>query len=611
MPDATPMPQPTLVSGPPVPHTDNAPCWHGFLIAVAPLLLILGCWDAPFTSFDDGEHLNQDANGRIIGTPSLSWFVVTLQSYRLDQALFESWMPAWLGSWAPGVRLMSCVYHALAALVLWRILLVLRLNRNAALAGALLFAAHPMACESVCWVSERKNTLAALFGFLSIWSLLSALGLWRWVLSFTCFTLAMLAKPSAIGFLPVLAFARVYFLIEDANPGNWRGAFRQFAARLAPLALFSIPAFVIAFKTVEGHKEWILEPPGGSVFTALLTDLEIVSRYFGHALAPLKISTIYFVDPIVSFADSRVFMYGALLAATVSVTIWLSERRWLSALGWGWCIGAMGAHLNIIAISFWMQDRYFYMASPGFWLLVILAVDGLVARLRIPSPALRVGVAAYVALIAALGLMRGPVWQSSLTIFSDAVQKQPLAAFGHHGLGAAWGEEWQRRQTDPKATPDEIRFARERWLSEWSIAVDCPDVQRFSSHAEMALLAGEFANERGRMDQAERYWKIAAYPPPDWPLRKDIKAKALCWLALLRVHDGQFDDALALANEAVATLDAELTRGKRAQAARAWADAVQQADPEKARQLREQASADETAGQKSGISQDGILKQPR
>jgi len=571
--------------------------WHALLIGLAPLLLIAGCWDAPFTSYDDGDHIK--------GTPSLAWFVLTSTSYALDEFLFSSWMPQWLGSWGPGVRLMSCVYHALAALVLWRIFTRLRLSSYAALAGAMLFAVHPMACESVCWISERKNTLAALFGFLSVWALLSKPKGWRWVLSFVCFTLALLGKPTAIGFLPVLGVVSLYLLTPDAclQAGEFRRPrLNDIAIAIAPLIFFVVPAFAVAFQTVDSHKEWILKPPGGSIFTALLTDLEIVSRYVGHALAPLKLSAIYFVAPVESMVDVRVLIYGSLLASVVGLTIWLSERRWLSLLGWLWCFGAMGAHLNIVAISFWMQDRYFYLASPGFWLAMILAVTGLARRIKAPPSPLRIAAATYIALIAAAGLLRGSVWQSTLTIFSDATQKQPLAAFGHFGLGSAWGEEWNRRQNDPQFTPEQVAEAHTRWREEWTLAVDCADVRRFSAHQEMALHAAELANERNRIDRAERYWMIAAYPPPDWPVNKAVQAKALCWLSMLRAFQGRAEEAFKLANEAVAAADVKLTREKRAAAARAWASAIEVQDAARARQLREQAQTDEAAAREALLS---------
>ena len=150
--------------------------WAGLLIAVSPLLLLLNCWNAPFLPYDDDGHIFANLGplhwGRLFLAPQDStYFPLTILSYRLDALLFP-WLYGLLGTWAPGVRLMTCVYHAAAALFVWRIVGLLGLSRGKALFVALVFAVHPTACETVCWASERKNALAGLFGFASLWAFL-------------------------------------------------------------------------------------------------------------------------------------------------------------------------------------------------------------------------------------------------------------------------------------------------------------------------------------------------------------------------------------------------------------------------------------------------------
>lgn len=61
-----------------------------------------------------------------------------------------------------GYRLVSLLLHAGVAALLWRVLLRLRLP--GAWVGGVLFALHPVAVESVAWISEQKNVLSgALF----------------------------------------------------------------------------------------------------------------------------------------------------------------------------------------------------------------------------------------------------------------------------------------------------------------------------------------------------------------------------------------------------------------------------------------------------------------
>src|SRR5258706_10516767 len=144
---------------PPTPsaHPLNSPrtIRDAALIALLPAVLIALCWRANFTEYDDPMHVSE--NAQIEAPPSklfechkeFPFFPVTLLTYKIDHALFHSWMPAKWGSWAPGVRFMTLVYHVLVALVLWRIFLLLGLSGGQALFIACAFAVHPLASETV------------------------------------------------------------------------------------------------------------------------------------------------------------------------------------------------------------------------------------------------------------------------------------------------------------------------------------------------------------------------------------------------------------------------------------------------------------------------------
>src|SRR5256884_600399 len=63
-------------------------------------------------------------------------------------------------------HLLNIFLHAASAILLWRVLEVLRVR--GAWLGAALWALHPITVQSVAWVTELKNTQSCLFYLLSI-----------------------------------------------------------------------------------------------------------------------------------------------------------------------------------------------------------------------------------------------------------------------------------------------------------------------------------------------------------------------------------------------------------------------------------------------------------
>ena len=135
----------------------------GLFLVAATMIAYQPVWHAGFIWDDDDYVINNPTLRSLAGLRQI-WchLAATPQYYPLVHTSFWLEYHLW-GLNPPGYHIVNVLLHALAAILLWRLLARLRLP-GAWLAAAI-FALHPVAVESVAWVTERKNVLAAVFYF--------------------------------------------------------------------------------------------------------------------------------------------------------------------------------------------------------------------------------------------------------------------------------------------------------------------------------------------------------------------------------------------------------------------------------------------------------------
>ncbi|MFP4477070.1 MAG: tetratricopeptide repeat protein [Desulfatibacillaceae bacterium] len=252
------------------------------VLAAAAVLAFLPALDGGFV-WDDNHLIVQSE--AITGPRGLSRIWFSAQDPDYYPVTRTLWRAQWLlfGDNTVWWHAVNMALHAASAVLLWYVLAALGVP--GALFGALLWAVHPVCAESVAWISEQKNTLAMVFGLLSVAAWLRNDEGRRWVwISAGLFALSLLAKPM-LAALPAILLAMAW----------WRKGVvaKRTVIRVLPHAVL---AAAFALLTIRYHT---VVNVGGDPVRAdgLLSRTAVAGKalwfYLYKAVAPVRLSFVY------------------------------------------------------------------------------------------------------------------------------------------------------------------------------------------------------------------------------------------------------------------------------------------------------------------------------
>ncbi len=313
--------------------------------------------------------------------------------------------------------------------------------------AAALFACHPLQTQAVTYIIQRSASMATLFYVACVCFYLCgrlAQGRGRpgkryFALAMVCAGAALLSKENAV----TLPFA--ILLIEVAFFG------RRHLGRLLRLGFIASPvlALPIVFKILSwrwrrgGDGDIALidaifsqgtEMPGAvGPLDYFMTQMLVLPRYLRLALVPVGLNVDHDV-PIATGLDAGVVAGASLLVALVAIGIWALRAAPVLGFGILWVFITLSVESSFVPIHDVMMEHRMYLAMPGVALLFASAVTWLWARNR---NAALVSAVVIVALLAVLTGARNLVWQSALSLWSDAAVKSPGKARVHINVGVA------------------------------------------------------------------------------------------------------------------------------------------------------------------------------
>jgi len=482
---------------------EGAPPWPPFLAALLPpvvlALLVAAVWVPiarhAFVLWDDHSFIfaNADLRPPTLHRLGQYWhsapgeiFVPLTHSVWTAVAAVAYRGPAADG---PGVldpmpfHVASIAGHALAALAAMSILRRLGGSAWAALAGAMLWALHPLQVETVAWASALKDVLAGLLSLVAIRLYLAHLDAQRehrhqsamayYVWATLVFVLATLAKPTAV-VLPAVAFVLAWLWMRRPALAALRG--------VVPWIVVAIPATVLALENQPAlgvpDVPWIARP---------VVALDAIAFYMVKLVAPTPLAIDYGRTPAQLLSGWQAYVTW-LLPVVLGVACWrLRGRIAWPIVALALFIIPLAPVLGFVPFSFQrystVADHYVYLSLLG----PALAVAMVTARWpRTAGAACAVGIVA----MGVLTRMQTRHWLDTGALMQRAMDVNPQnpVAREYLAIGALRRGDWAAADEHLRLA---IRSGDVRWL----------------------LIRGEALVALGRLDEARQSFEAWRHRP--------------------------------------------------------------------------------------------------
>ncbi len=370
-----------------------------------------------------------------------AWLPLYYWSLGLDHALFGDSYLLWHAH--------SGVLHALCAALVVLIARGIGLRGAAPAAAGIVFAAHPIATESVAWIASRKDQLSFLWMAVATIAYLQGLRRRRpgWhALGALALAISMTAKGTTL-VLPLLLVLHAWHLRQDRET-----PLRQ---RLAPIIPYAVVAllFTVLHLVVARREGTAGAGTGATIGELVVANLEVVWLYIRSFTLPWTgwLSVDHDVDPFAVDA-MRAVLGGTLLCVWIAAAALAWRRRPPLAAALIAIALALAPFNNLLPrTSVLFAERYAYVALLPFALGVAVLVTARIGRL---APYL------LAAALAVLAVPRLGVWHDSVSLWTNAARQRPASAVIQMQLADAYAASIERH---PEEALARLQSAETSW----------------------------------------------------------------------------------------------------------------------------------------------------
>ena len=350
-----------------------------------------------------------------------------------------------------GYHLVNIMIHITSGVLLW-LFLKITLGLTAgpsekkggewiALAAALLWLVNPVQTQSVTYIVQRLNSMAAMFFLLSFICYLkgrlaaSRGQMWAWFLgaAFIWF-LALGCKQNTVT-LPFFVLLYEWYFFQDLSR-NW--FIRNLKYLYAILAIFIIISFIyLGSNPMDritsigdfANKEFTLSE-------RLMTQFRVVLYYLSLIVLPnpSRLNLDYdFPLSYSLFNPLSTLLSLGVIVGLIAAAVYLARRQRLISFCILWFFGNLAIESSVIPLAIIFEHRIYLPSMMAGLVPVLLAYR------YVKFEWLRTGLLCLVvALFSYWTFERNKVWESKITLWNDCIKKSPNKARPYYSLGEAY-----------------------------------------------------------------------------------------------------------------------------------------------------------------------------
>jgi tetratricopeptide (TPR) repeat protein len=429
--------------------------------------------------------------------------------------------------------------------------------------AALIWLVHPIQTQSVTYIVQRMNSMAAMFYVLSLLlyarARLAGEKKKKWGLFSGCILSGILALGSKemTATLPFFILIYEWYFFQDLSR-------RWLKRHLFPFVGIMIAFILVAYMYVGANPlENILKTYEGRDFTLpkrVLTEFRVVIFYISLLVFPLP--SRLNLDHNFSLSHSLIDPVTTLLsigaiAGLIGLAVYMAKRRRLFSFCILWFLGNLVIESSVIGLEMIFEHRT-YLPS----MLVSLMAVTFVYR-HIKPKWFGVGVLCAVVMVFSVWTHeRNSIWGDNLTLWRDCVEKSPKKARPRNNLGKAltsqrklkeamrhFSEALRIRPDYPEAHNNLAAALAKQGRIKEAISHYAEALRIKPDSAEAHYNLGNALSNQGRLKEAVSHYLEALRIKPDCPEAHNNLGTALVNQGRLKEAMNHFSRALRIKPE--------------------------------------------------------------